>query len=108
MHPLGLGVLIRVFQSEYPVGDDAELNAVPRLYAPLERLLFRTKRKLVFVEKCDAVTFSAGEFKGHHHVGNQKRVFKENPANSTVLLAPRHFAKIFAKFMLQKYPTFIS
>jgi hypothetical protein len=95
MHPLGLGVLIRVFQGEYTVGDDAELNTALPLYTPLERLLFRVKRKLIFVEKSDAVMFSAGKFKGDHHVGNQKRVFKENPANATVLLAPRYFTKIY-------------
>jgi hypothetical protein len=100
MHPLWLAALTRVFQGEYSVGNDAELDAAWRLYAPLERLQFRMKRKLVLIEKPDAVTLSAGEFKGHHHVGNQERVFKENSANSAVLLAPRRFAKIFAKFLL--------
>jgi len=108
IHPLWLGVLIRVFQCEYPVGDDAELDAARRLYAPLERLPFRAKRKLVFVEKSDAVTFSAGEFNRHHHVGNQKRVLKEYPAYGTVLFAPRRLTKSYAKFLLQKCPTFIS
>src|ERR1039458_4746132 len=89
MHSLGLGVLIRVFQGEYPVGDDAELNTVLRLYTPLERLSFRAKRKLSFVEKSDAVTFSAGEFNRHHHVSHKQGVFKVNPANDMVLLVPR-------------------
>src|ERR1039457_2567194 len=93
MHPLWMGVLVLVFQGEYPVGNDAEPDAARRLHAPLERLLFRAKRKLVFVEQSHAVMLSAGEFKGHHHVGNQKRMFKEYSANSTILLAPRCFTK---------------
>src|ERR1039457_5243092 len=107
MHALWPAILISVFQGEYPVGDDAEPDAASRLYAPLERLPFRMKRKLVLIEKADAVMFSAGEFKGHHHVGNQKRVFKEYSANSTILLAPGCFTKIYIEFLLQKRPTFV-
>ena len=92
MHPQGLGVLIRVFQGEDPVGDDAELDTVPRLYTPLEWLIFRTKRKLVFVEEADAVVFPASEFEGHHYVGNQKRVLKEHPAYGAVFFIPRNRA----------------
>src|ERR1039458_10262083 len=106
MHPLCLAVMIRVFQGEYPVRNDAKPDAALHLYAPLERLSFRAKRKLVLVEKLDAVMFSAGEFKGHHHVGNQNRVLKEYPANSTVLLAPGHFTKIHVKFLFQTRLTF--
>lgn len=88
MHPLGLRVLVAVFQGKDPVGDDAELDTVPRLYTPLEWLRFRTKRKLGFVDESDAVVFPASEFKGHHYVGNQKRVFKEHPAYGMVFLIP--------------------
>jgi hypothetical protein len=88
MHALELGDLIPVFQGEDPVGDDAELGTVMRLYTPLERLTFRSRRKLVFVDQSDAFLFSAGEFKGHHHVGNQKGVLKEYAAHGLILPVP--------------------
>ncbi len=108
MHPQGLGVLVPVFQGEDPVGDDAELDTVPRLYTPLERLPLSAKRKLVFVEESDAVMFSAGEFEGHHHIGNQKRVFKEHPAYGTVFLIPRNRARNNAEFLVQKCPGLVA
>jgi hypothetical protein len=108
MHPQGLCVLIRVFQGEYPVGDDAELNTVLCLYTPLEWLMFRTKRKLVFVEESNAVVFPASEFEGHHYVGNQKCVFKEHPAHGLIFFIPRDRPRDNAEFLVQKCPGLVT
>jgi len=108
MHPLELGVLVPVFQGKYSVGDDPELGSVLSHYTPLKKVPFRQRRKLVFVEDSDAFLFSAGEFKGYHHVGNQKRMFKENPTYGTVFLIPGNRACSNAKLLVQKCPGLVA
>ena len=44
---------------------------------------------------------SAGEFDGHHRLGNEKRVFKEYLADAPVLLAPE---RNVAKLLFQEHP----
>jgi len=98
--------MIRVFQCEHAVGNNPKCYPViVNFYLPLKLIPIRLKRKLVFVEKFDAVMFSAGEFKGHHHVGNQKRMFKEHPANVVIFFAPRTGD---AKLSFQKFSTFVA
>lgn len=87
IRPLHLAGLIRVFQGEHPVGNDAEIHAASNFHPPLEWLLYDRQIKLAFVKKPDAM-LPTGKLKGHHDLGNQKRVFKKHLADGAVLLAP--------------------
>src|ERR1017187_9036830 len=48
--PLVLAACIGIFQGEYAIRDDAEFFTALDRHSPPERLAFRVKRKLVFVE----------------------------------------------------------
>lgn len=92
---------IEMLQGKHPVGDDAELLAVGESDLPAERWSFAGEPKFVIVNEADA-GLPARKLDGHHHVGNQEGMFKEEPANGTVLLAPRYGAKRIAKFLFQE------
>ena len=55
IYPLHLAVLIRVFQGEHAVGDDAELGSILNFHPPLQRC-FDGQMQFIFMQQPDAVS----------------------------------------------------
>ena len=73
----------------------------------LVAVMLDLQTKLVFVEKPDAV-FPAGKLDGHHHIGNQKRMFKKHAANSVVVLASTIDVHDKTKLLPEQYASFLA
>jgi hypothetical protein len=63
-----------------------------------------TARKGQFVPRKQANTlrFAAGQFKGHHDVGNQECMFEEEPVRRIVLSTNLKISDICTRFLFQE------
>src|SRR5207247_6982028 len=77
---IAVALLILEIQSEHAVRNDAKIQPAVYLHSPPKQLMLSApvecKRKFSLREKSNP-GLSARKFNGHHHVCNQKRMFKK-------------------------------